>query len=295
MNNVSRHTPVLLKEIIELLNPQPNENFIDCTLGGAGHALAILEKTAPRGKVLGIDASDESLRIVSSYIKGRDLETRLILVRDNFVNLRRIVEENNFCEVDGILFDLGLSTDLLESSGRGFSFLCDEKLDMRFDDRADIPTAVDLINGLKQEQLADIFYRYGEERRSRRIAEAIVLARRKQRINTTGELSEIVKRAISGRGKINPATKVFQALRIAVNHELDNLSSAIDQSIGILNKNGRLAIISYHSLEDRIVKNKFKNNESLKIINKKPIISSREEILINRRARSAKLRVVEKI
>ena len=122
-----------------------------------------------------------------------------------------------------------------------------------------------------------------------------MVARRKQRINTTGELSEIVKRAISGRGKINPATKVFQALRIAVNHELDNLSSAIDQSIGILNKNGRLAIISYHSLEDRIVKNKFKNNESLKIINKKPIISSREEILINRRARSAKLRVVEKI
>ncbi len=295
MNNISFHTPVLLKETIEFLNPQPNKNFIDCTLGGAGHTLSILEKTAPFGKVLGIDASDESLKIISSHIKGRDLEKRLILVRDNFVNLKRIVEDNNFHEVGGILFDLGLSSDLLESSGRGFSFLRNEKLDMRFDDRADIPTAADLINGLKQEQLADIFYRYGEERRSRRIARAIVSTRQKQKIFTTGELVEIIKKALPIRNKINPATKVFQALRIAVNHELDNLFSAIDQAIDILNKNGRLAVISYHSLEDRIVKNKFKNNESLKIINKKPIIPSREEIVINRRARSAKLRIIEKI
>jgi len=295
MNNISFHTPVLLKETIELLNPQQNNNFIDCTLGGAGHTLSILEKTAPLGKVLGIDASEESLRIISSYIKGRDLEKRLILVRDNFVNLRRIAEDNNFYEVNGVLFDLGLSSDLLEFSGRGFSFLRDEKLDMRFDDRADTPTAADLINSLKQEQLADIFYHYGEERRSRRIAEAIVSARQKQKIFTTGELVEIIKKASPIHSKINPATRVFQAIRIAVNHELDNLSSAIDQAIDILNKNGRLAIISYHSLEDRIVKNKFRNNKSLKIINKKPIIPSRQEVVTNRRARSAKLRIVEKI
>jgi len=288
------HTPVLLKETIELLNPQPGENFIDATVGAGGHASALLEKIAPSGKVLGIDMSRQAI----TKLAGLNRDERFILAQDNFVNLKRIVEDKNFGPVNGILADLGFSSDELEASGRGFSFLKDEPLDMRFGDSG--KTAADLINGLREEELADIFLKYGEERFAKRIAEKIIEDRRANPITATYRLIEIIRRATPfwyhGR-RLHPATKVFQALRIAVNNEFDNLINFLPRALEILEPNGRLAIISFHSLEDRVVKNFIKNQKELnhaEVLTKKPIRPSREEQNINPRSRSAKLRALRK-
>ena len=313
------HKPVLLKEIIEYLNPRANQNFIDCTLGGGGHSLAILKKIEPEGKVLGIDLDKEAIKRLQG-IKN------LILVQENFANLKLIAEKNNFFPVNpvrkggssnstalsknkesqgtglsngvnGILLDLGLSSDLLEKSGRGFSFLRDEPLDMRFDLNDDL-TAEKIINSYEEEELAEIFEKYGEERFSKRIAGKIIESRKTDFIKTTNQLVEVIKKAVPFRfqhSRIHFATRVFQALRIAVNDELGVLRKVLPQAIEILAPEGRLAVISFHSLEDRIVKRFFKEKSGLKIITKKPIRPSLEEVEENARSRSAKLRVAEKL
>lgn len=289
------HIPVLLREVIEYLEPKPDQNFIDCTIDGGGHSLAILERIE-KGKILGIDWDEQLLLELKFKIRKENL----ILVCDNFVNLKDIVKKYNFRPVNGILFDLGISSWHLEKSKRGFSFLKDELLDMRYSYNASLK-AEDIINRWSVQNLERIFKEYGEERYAEKIARQIVVTRTIRPIRRTLELVEAIRKAIPKRvrvGRLHFATKIFQALRIAVNNELDNLNKALTQAVEILEPNGRLVIISFHSLEDRLVKIFFKEKaeeNQLKILTKKPIRSSLEEIKRNPRSRSAKLRAAEKL
>lgn len=304
-NSRSIHKSVLLKEVITYLSPQPNENFIDCTIGGGGQALAILNKTKPNGRLLGIDWSKEAIEKLNFKFSAKggqisNFKSRVILVNDNFVNLKKIVEKYNFSPVNGILIDLGLSSDLLEKSGRGFSFLKNEFLDMRYSSAEEI-TAYEIVNQWSEKEIEKILKDYGEERFAKIIATEIIKKRKTGPIKTTFDLVEIIKRIVPiwyQKKRIHPATKTFQALRIAVNDELENLKKVLPQILEILRSNGRVAIISYHSLEDRIVKNFFqekKKEGTLKILTKKPIRPTEEEIKNNPRCRSAKLRVAQKL
>lgn len=291
---ISKHIPVLKNEVIGYLNPKPNQNFIDATIGEGGHTLTILERNGPEGKVLGIEW-DPILhqQLKESWIR-RNLEQRVILVNDSYSNLKEIVERENFKNFSGILFDLGLSSWHLEESKRGFSFLKDEPLDMRYNLKSSL-TAEKILNDWPEEKIEKILKEYGEERFAKRIVREIIKTRKIKPIKTTSQLVEVIKKTTPGwyhHRKIHFATRTFQALRIAVNDELDNLKVALPQALEILETGGRLAVISFHSLEDRIVKNFFRQN--LKIITKKPIRPSPEEIKSNPRARSAKLRVGEK-
>ncbi len=275
------HIPVMKKEVLEYLDPKPSQHFIDCTIGLSGHANAILEKTAPEGKLLGIEWDREV------FEKIRPSE-RMILENDSYANLKKIVEKHNFKNVSGILFDLGISSWDLEGSGRGFSFLRKEPLDMRFSQNSEL-TAHEIVNYWNEKEIAEILKEYGEERFSGRIARKIVESRP---IRDTLELAETVKRSFPKSYKFREqhvAKRTFQSLRIAVNDELNNLKKGLEQAGEILDKNGRLVVISFHSLEDRIVKNFFKNN--FRVLTKKPVTSSEEELKENRRAKSAKLRV----
>lgn len=289
------HLPVLTKEVLEFLNPKPGENFVDCTIDGGGHAKEILKKISPAGKLLGIDLDEEMIKNTGAEIKNENL----ILVNDNFKNLKKIIAEKNFPPVSGILIDLGWSSIQIEKSDKGFSFLKDEPLDMRYSKSG--MTAAEAVNRLSENELADIFWQYGEERFSRRIAKKIVETRKKKRILATFDLVEAVKTSVPKsyeRGRIHPATRVFQALRIYVNQELENLKAVLPQAVEILAPGGRLAVISFHSLEDRIVKNFFreaKKEGTVEILTKKPVIAGEEEIQINPRARSAKLRAIKKV
>jgi len=288
------HIPVLQNEALEYLAPKPNDNFIDCTLNGGGHAKAILEKTAPKGKVLGIDADPEIIRNLKLEI--RNLEKRIIPVCDNFANLKEIIKQTKFGQVSGILFDLGMSSWQLEESGRGFSFLKKEPLDMRYSILTPL-TAEKILNYWSVAEIEKVLREYGEERFSSRIAQRILEERKIRPISNTFQLVEIIRQAVPPKfqhQKIHLATRTFQALRIQVNDELNNLKNALPQAAEALSKGGRLAVISFHSLEDRIVKNFFKGQE-LKILTKKPITPGFKEIKINSRARSAKLRAAEKI
>jgi 16S rRNA (cytosine1402-N4)-methyltransferase len=286
------HVPVLKKEVLEYLNPKANENFIDCTVGEAGHTAAILEKNGPNGKVLGIDLDR---RIIEKIVA----KERLILVCDNYSNLKNIVENYKFRPVSGILIDLGMSSWHIDDSKKGFSFLRDESLDMRYGNRN--VTAEKIVNEYMEEELENILRNYGEERFAKRIAENISRERKLRPIKTTFELIEIIKQSIPSkfqRARINPATRVFQAIRIAVNDELNNIVKALPIAIEVLASGGRLAVISFHSLEDRIIKKYFKDQDNIgriKILTKKPITPNNEEIKSNPRSRSAKLRVIEKI
>jgi len=292
------HIPVLLKEVINFVKPQPNENFIDATEGEGGYTICLLQHTAPNGKVLGIDLDSESLKIAEEKLKA--FGDRVILKQGNFRDVDEIVKEMNFISVDGIVFDLGLGTFQIEESGRGFSFLRDEPLKMIFNPESAL-TAEDVINGESLESLTKIFKEYGEERNAFKIAKVIIEQRRKKRITRTKELVEIILKALhkeNFKGRRHPATKIFQAIRIFVNDELNNLAIALEKSLNLLNPSGRIAVVSYHSLEDRIVKNFFRDNNKkdlLKIITKKPITPTKVEILNNYRSRSAKLRVAQKI
>lgn len=284
------HIPVLKKEVLQYLDPKPNQNFIDCTAGEGGHLSAILEKTAPQGKVLAIDHTPEILKRIKPH-------SRLITVCDNFVNLKKIVEQEKVGPIQGILFDLGISSWHLEESKRGFSFLKDEELDMRHNPSSQRTKAQDLINQQSATEIERILKDYGEEPFARNIAQNIV----KQRpLETTFQLVKIIKESVPEwyrRRRIHYATRTFQALRIAVNQELANLEEVLPQAQKVLASKGKLVIISFHSLEDRIIKNFFRNQAKeglLKIITKKPIIASQEEKTINPRARSAKLRVAIK-
>jgi len=290
------HTPVLQKEVIQYLNPKPDENFIDCTLGQGGHALAILERTAPDGKLLAIDFDEDSVR----NFKTRINEKRIIVVCDNFANLKEIVEKNNFGPISGILFDLGMSSWQLEKGGRGFTFQKNEPLDMRYNPKTSL-TAEEIINRWPKDKIEKILEDFGEEKFSRRIAEEIVKERKISPINTTSRLVGILKDILPGRyeqGRIHFATRTFQALRIAVNGELDSLKRGLDAAVEIASPGAAITVISFHSLEDRIVKDFFKIKEDegkINILTKKPVEASEEEIKNNPRSRSAKLRVVKKI
>lgn len=287
------HIPVLIKEVIQYLDPKPNQNFIDATVGDGGHAVAILEKTSPNGKLLAIDRDADSIIRARSRLK--EFENRVLFINDSFGNLASIAGENNFGLANGILFDFGMSTSQLLNSGRGFTFAKDEVLDMRYNVKT-LMTAEDIINGCGEKELAEIFKKWGEEPYAFRIARAIVQSRRKNRLKTTGELVEIINKAVRRRGRLHPATLIFQALRIEVNKELGEIEKALMVVPEILKKDGRAAFISFHSLEDRIIKNWIKDLNKkgiIKIINKKPITASVPELKINPRSRSAKLRTIE--
>ena len=294
------HIPVLQKEVIKYLEPKPNENFIDCTINGGGHALAILEETAPKGRLLGIDWDKNQILNLKSQFPTTKFRSRLILVCDNFVNLKEIVKKQNFKQVQGIIFDLGLSSWHLEKSGRGFSFLRNEPLDMRYNPENPL-TAEKIVNYWSEPEIERILKEYGEERYARKIAKEIVKERKLKPIKTTQRLVTIIRNSIPLKYqhfKIHFATRTFQALRIAVNSELENLKIVLPQTLEILKKGGRLVIISFHSLEDRIVKNFFRERfleGKLEILTKKPIIPNKKEIKINPRSRSAKLRAIKKI
>jgi len=308
------HTPVLLNEILEYLNPQPNQNFIDCTLGFGGHATSILKKTSPNGKLIGIEWDTETINISKEKLKI--LNERIIFINKNFANLKQITKNLNY-PIHGILLDLGISSYQLDQSKNGFSFQRENPLDMRFNKLDTIVTAEKIINNYSEKELADIFWKFGEEKYSRRIARIIIEERKKQKITTTKQLADLIYKISKPKKKqfktIHPATKVFQALRIAVNNELENLKQVLPQAVQILEPEGRLCVISFHSLEDRIVKQFLKQESmdcicpsefpqcicnhkaTLKIITKKIIVPSFEETKNNSRSRSAKMRVAEKL
>ena len=289
------HIPVLQKEVIQYLDPKPNQNFIDCTIGEGGHSLAITERISPNGRVLGIDWSPE----LTQELKTKN---NLVLVCDNFVNLRSVVEKYKFKPIQGILFDLGMSSWHLEESGKGFSFQREEPLDMRYNLQNQL-TAEKILNYWSKFEIEKILKEYGEEKFARQIAKVIIEERKIKPIKNTLQLVEIIKKAVPKRylhQKIHFATRTFQALRIAVNDELSNLKKALPQALEILKSKGKLLVISFHSLEDRIVKNFFKQQTreglpKIKILTKKPIGPSIEEIKINPRSRSAKLRAAQKL
>ncbi|MDZ4383454.1 MAG: 16S rRNA (cytosine(1402)-N(4))-methyltransferase RsmH [Thermodesulfovibrionia bacterium] len=286
------HIPVMAGEIVNALKVKESGVYIDGTVGLGGHAEFILQNI-PGCTVIGIDRDDKALEIAKERLKGYDVR----LERDNFSNMEAMTKGLGYEKVDGILLDLGVSTLQLKSEGRGFSFLKDEPLDMRMDNRQTL-TALRIISRYTEKDLAHILWQYGEERFSRKIARAIVNAREQKPIRTCRELSQIIEKAIGRKGRIHPATKTFQALRIEVNKELTELSMAINTGINILKSGGRFCILSYHSLEDRIVKHSFKElarKGMVSIITKKPLIPKKEEQLLNPSSRSAKLRAVERL
>ena len=290
------HVPVLTEELIELLDPKENENFIDCTLGNGGHANMILEKTGPKGKLLGIDWDADAIKTAGANLKSSGLIDRAILVQDNFANMQEIATKEKFYTIHGILFDLGFSTSQMEDAERGFSFQKDGPLDMRYG-AANPVTAEKIVNYWSRPELERILKTYGEERFWRQIADAIVQERSLRQITRTRQLVLIVERAVQKhflRSRIHPATRTFQALRIATNNELENLEQGLAAALSLVTEGGKIAVISFHSLEDRIVKRFFKDTSSLKPITKKPKIASPKEVRINPKARSAKLRVAVK-
>jgi len=284
------HLPVLPEEILEYLQIHPNGIYVDATVGLGGHATEILKRLRPGGRLICIDQDAETLAITSKRI----MEERITFLKGNFENMTTLLADVGIEWVDGILMDLGLSSFQLLSSTRGFSFRSSAPLDMRMD-RSSETTAADIVNHASEKDLANIIYEYGEERYSRRIARAIVRGRP---LRTCKELADLIESATKRRGKIHPATRTFQALRIAVNRELDVLQKALESAASLLFPEGRLCVISYHSLEDRIVKNSFRTMKGqgiFKLITSKPVTPGREEVLQNPRSRSAKLRVAEKL
>lgn len=301
------HIPVLLSAVLAWLQARPGGVYIDGTVGGGGHAEAILRASAPDGRLLGLDRDPAALEVAAKRLAP--FGDRVTLRHGSFADLAALAAD--FAPADGVLLDLGLSSLQLANPGRGFSFAQEGPLDMRFDPTEDTPTAADLVNTLSVKELTEIFYRYGEERQARRIAEAIVAARP---IRTTTELAHLVERVAGGRReRIHPATRVFQALRIAVNRELEALEVALPQALEVLKPGGRLVVISFHSLEDRIVKH-FLQRESrdclcppeipvcvcghraqLRVLTPKPVRPSEAEVAANPRARSARLRAAQKI
>lgn len=302
------HVPVLPDEVVDGLQVEAGGRYIDATVGGGGHARSILAASSPPGRVLGLDRDPDALAAAAEQLS--EYAHRLKLVHASFANLKETARANGFVPADGVLFDLGLSSLQLADEKRGFSFTADGPLDMRFDPSSGGPTAADLVNQLSAEALAEILYRYGEERQSRRIARAIVDERP---LETTGDLVRVIESTVGPRrGRLHPATLTFQALRIAVNEELTALEAALPQAVQILAPGGRLAVIAFHSLEDRLVK-RFMRRESkdcicppelpictcdhqasLNVITRKPIRPAEQEVSANPRSRSARLRVAER-
>jgi 16S rRNA (cytosine1402-N4)-methyltransferase len=322
----TQHVPVMLEEVLKFLQPESGGHYVDGTLDGGGHTEAILERSAPGGRVLGIDADAQALVRVKQRLPDLISNGRLVLVHGNFAELARIVNEAGFVSIQGVLLDLGFSSLQMDDPERGFSFSTDGPLDMRFDRSQEI-SAAELVNKASEQELADIFWRYGEETRSRAIARRIVHERARGQITRTVQLAQLARAGVPFKaGAIHPATRVFQALRIAVNGELERLESALPQILDVLSAGGgekmsgngrkggkRMVIIAFHSLEDRLVK-EFMRREArdcicppglpvcvcghkarLRILTTKPVTPTNSEVMANPRARSAKLRAAEVI
>lgn len=294
-----QHKPVLLQEVLDAFNPQPGQDYIDGTVGQGGHTQAILERTAPNGRVMGMDLDPR--QIENARITLEALGDRFVPVNASYARMREEADKNGFKEVAGVLLDVGFSSWQVDESQKGFSFLRDEPLDMRYDPQGNPVTAKQIVNDWPEAELVKIFEGYGEERFARRIAKQICEERRRgHEISTTFELVQIIKEATPAaywHGHIHYATRTFQALRIAVNGELDNLQKGMEAALQVLASGGKLAVISFHSLEDRVVKQFFKlaNERGLGVIQtKKPIEAGEMELADNPRARSAKLRVFQK-
>lgn len=309
-----RHVPAMREEVLAYLDCRPGMVCVDGTLGGSGHARAVCERIMPGGLLIGLDQDADAVANAALALKPWAAGVRLF--RENFSRMGEVLDGLGIAGVDGILLDLGLSQNQLEASGRGFSFQRDEPLDMRMDTRAP-ETAADLLNRLKENELRDLFHTYGEERFSGRIARRIVAARRAEPVRTSGALSRLVCEAVpggrSGRARIHPATRVFMALRIAVNRELERLEAALEQVPGLLNVGGRLCVLSFHSLEDRIVKHRLRAFERgpqtdtrmpvptdrprslMRVLTKKVVRPAAAEIEVNPMARSTRLRAAERI
>lgn len=322
----TRHVPVMLGEVLRFLQPRAGGHYVDGTLGGGGHTQAILEQSAPDGKVLGIDIDAQAIARVKERLSDYVSNGRLVLVHGNFAELARIVHEAGFVSVEGVILDLGFSSYQVDDPQRGFSFSADGPLDMRLD-QSQAQSAADIVNRASERELAEIFWRYGEETRSRRIARRIVQQRKQAAITRTAQLAELAAAGAPYKpGAIHPATRVFQALRIAVNHELEHIEKVLPQIVDVLSMNktlpasgqevsggqgGRMVMIAFHSLEDRLVK-EFMRREAkdclcpphvpvcvcghkarLRLLTPKPVTPTIEEVTANPRARSAKLRAAE--
>jgi 16S rRNA (cytosine1402-N4)-methyltransferase len=286
------HVPVLLEEVLHWLQPRPGGVVVDGTLGGGGHTRALAQQVGPSGLVVAMDRDGGAVDAARTALGGLPVKP----VQGNFCDLPEVLEELGIAAVDAILLDLGVSSDQLNDPERGFSFSAAGPLDLRFDRTRGEP-ARRLVNRLSAEHLADLIFRYGEERYSRRVARAIVARRRDRPIDSAADLAALVRGCVprSRHERIDPATRTFQALRIAVNEELKSLEIALRRLPGILNAGGRLAVISFHSLEDRRVKEAFRGDSRLKSLVRKPIVPSLEEVDRNPRSRSAKLRVAERL
>ncbi len=288
----SVHVPVMLEPVVRWLAPRPGMVMVDGTLGGGGHARALAAGVGQKGLVIGIDRDPAAIETAEQNLRGLPVR----LVQTNFCDLPEILEQLDIQTVGGVLLDLGLSSDQLADKSRGFSFGADGPLDLRFDPLSGEP-ARRLINRLSVEHLTELISKYGEERYSRRIAQAIVRQRRERPIETSAELAELVRHSVPnapGGQRIDPATRTFQALRIAVNNELKSLEIALRRIPGCLQRGARMAVISFHSLEDRRVKEAFLADERLKVLTRRPVRPDEKEIADNPRSRSAKLRVAEK-
>lgn len=287
------HLPVMEEEVLSMLNIKRGGVYVDATIGLGGHTKGILNRIGEEGKVIGIDKDQDAINLV----KERVFDKRLLLKMGNFSEIESLLKSSNIYKVDGILFDLGVSMLQLKDYDRGFSFYSDKRLDMRMDKSQDL-TAWDIVNKYPEHKLEKILNEYGEEPKSKKIAHAIVVYRDKKTIDTCRELACIIEKIYGKRGRIHPATRTFQALRIEVNKEFEELKKGLTNALRVLNKGGRLCVISYHSLEDRIVKRFMRENSDenlLKIITKKPVTPTVEEVKRNPSARGAKLRVAEKL
>jgi 16S rRNA (cytosine1402-N4)-methyltransferase len=307
------HIPVLLKEVLEYLNLKPGDIVFDGTLGGAGHTVEMFKAIAPTGKLIAVDQDSQAISTAASLFENYN---NIFFYNGNFADVKKIINSFEINKIDAFFLDIGLSSIQIEKSGRGFSYIRNEKLDMRMNTSNPL-SAFNVVNEYSEQKLREIFFKFGEEKYSSSIARNIVLSRKSKPIETTGQLNEIIEKAIPVKEKYSkrghPSKRIFQAIRIEVNNELENLGEAINEGFEVLNKGGRMVIISYHSLEDRIVKNKFINfsgkcicppdlpvcvcgaKKQAEILTKKVITPSMEEILNNKRASSAKLRAIKKL
>ena len=287
------HLPVMVREVVEMLNIRPGGTYVDATVGLGGHAEEILKLLGSEGRFIGMDRDDEALKMAGQRLSNH----RVVLKKGTFSGLKEVMTSFGTHEVDGVLFDFGVSMMQFKDPERGFSFSTGESLDMRMD-RSQEVTAEEIVNHYSQGELEGILREYGEERLARRIAKAIIAARTRKRIRTCSELSEIVRAVSGGRGRHHPATRTFQALRIAVNNEIREIDSGLRSAVGLLRRGGRLCAISYHSLEDRMVKHMIRDSARegvLRALTKKPLTPSREEVRNNPSARSAKMRCAERV
>lgn len=315
MSETFEHVTVLLKETVDGLNIKPNGVYVDCTLGGAGHSQYLLSQLSKEGHLYAFDQDEKAIKHASAFLEKEVNEGKVTFIRSNFRHLQEKLAEHGITEIDGILYDLGVSSPQLDEGERGFSYHQNAPLDMRMDQSASL-SAYEVINEYSYEQLVKIFFRYGEEKFSKQIARLIEKKRIDKKIETTGELVEIIKEGIPAPARRkggHPAKRIFQAVRIEVNSELEVIGESIEQAIELLNDEGRISVITFHSLEDKIVKNIFKEysqpqdlppglpmvpveyQPTLKLVNRKPIVASDDELDENNRSRSAKLRIAEKI